>query len=328
MTEINPESSPQPRQPIKATELTERMHTYLTETNPPQEGFLERKKWNEELARSLGSNENILVVFADIAGAGQLGKEINNKVKELVSQIDSWQKERITQGRRVETRRRPLGSDEFLIFSEVTNQGEAQKVVEELNNNFNRNYEQNQVHLGAAFVPSNCQVTPSETLRGADIALGKAKEANKAPGRARESNPKLLTFKSRTTGESPPAVINQKPINHDQLTVEEADFPPEVIQENAVPQLRQYTGSITAVTPTRMKKINQERGMSGGDQVLTNIVQKIINILEQKEPTEKETKIFKIGPVFAFPHQLTPEQRQEIDQLAPYGIEWTEVEVS
>ncbi len=328
MIESNRESAPQPRQPKESSQLAERITNYLTETNPIQEGFLDRKEWKKELEKSLNSDKNILVVFSDIAGAGKLGKKIDNKVKKLVSQIDSWQEERITQGRQVEARRRQLGSDEFLIFSEIANQNETQQAIEELNNNFNRGYEQNQVHLGAAFVPGNSQTTVSEALRGADIALSKAKEANKSPEKEKKSNPKLLLFNPGIATESPPATLNDKPIAQSQFVIEQTDFSEEVVQENAVAQLRTSSGTITALTPAHMKRINKERGMTGGDTVLKEVAEKAVITLKENINEREPVEIFKIGPIFALRGQLTSEQLQKVDQLTPYGIEWAEVEVS
>ncbi|MGI6278841.1 MAG: hypothetical protein ACOYJ8_03500 [Patescibacteria group bacterium] len=308
---------------INNPQLGERINLYLSEPTPPQAGFLNRKEWQQKLEKSLLSEKNTLVIFADIAGAGKLGEEINTRVAQFIADISFWQGEQIAKGRQAQAQARQAGSDEFLVFAQTNSQAEAQKSINQLTENLNFNRDRNQVHLGAAFIPGGTRVNLSSALRGADIALKTAKEANKDENRTKDSNPKLLIFNNVRKAEDPIAAIDNTPIAEEDFSTRTTTFPQEVVTENSVVQLRQNLDPnkpITILSPKQMKKIN-EAGMSRGDEVLENIACQLATQLKEERPQE-EVKIYKIGPNFVFRGTINQKSLEAINHHAPHGLEW------
>jgi hypothetical protein len=179
-----------------------------------------------------------------------------------------------------------------LAFSKVDNSKEAEEQLKKLNEIINFGHQKNRVHLGAAFVPKETNLNPSTILRGTDIALGEAKKANKDPNSTQESNPQLLIFEK---GDETRATINREVVDPDRFNIEKAAFPDRIITEDAITALREGTSpadwSLMVVSPKNMKKINAEKGMTGGDQALIKLAEKIISILGEI-PGEK-VKIYR-----------------------------------
>jgi GGDEF domain-containing protein len=314
----------------KAAELVEK---YLEEPTVEQEGFLSREDWQAALEEQLRQAKNgTLVVMIDIVGGTEQSEQgtMADKKAELVSQIRQLQQGVIlTSVGRITVEQAEInepGSDEFLFFLEIDSAKQAAEYIQQIQKIFNADHSLNQVHLGASFMSAGLNSQTFKILRGADYALGQAKEANKDPeNEAAQGNPKLLTFEQDEDGELA-GKIEDELVKPEHLQQSEVNYGDRVITRNSVEALRIIRQEADAnesvwliFTPKEMKKINEKKGMRGGDQVLQSFSEVLLAMTNGQ--------VYKIGTNFVIPHFIEPTQLNDfyhqLDSAALYGFNWS-----
>jgi hypothetical protein len=323
----------------------ERVAQYLLETREELDNFLDRDSWIRALEAQLeNQNQGVAVFFIDVAGGGKLAQKgkLIDTINEFIIKINQFREKEILKstGRRIiDPQRSEVGSDEFLLCLTADSQKEAQDLIETLVKALNGGYLENRVHFGAAFVPGGILVASPTVLRAADIALGKAKEANKQASQATVkgeqaiSYPKLFTFSQEMTAFSQEG----EELTREQLEIKAAQYPSEVVSNDPVAALKQgmakrKSNHFTALSINEMKRINQERGQSGGDLCLVNFAQEILKIINHEQSSEP-IQIYKIGTFFVIPFKIDENLKDKIQttlgekSITPYGFAFGEGEV-
>lgn len=307
-------------------ELGERFLGYFKEKIILQPGFLERKEWQEILTNAL-IGERVLVAIIDLVESGKLVKEgkFSDRMEAVITAINSWRKKEgqkndsspATYGRRIEIRKRGVGEDEILIFTTLGQDENSLALLESLKKEITENDGHDVVYIGGSEnAPS---VETSCALRGADIALKKAKEEAREKEGKKQYPPKIL----KNNGTS--ASMDDQPVTPEKLIVTSFPFPENVIFKNPIEELKNLSGEFTVISPSQMKTINSKRGMAGGDSVLSQLANDILGLLRQKG--RPETEIYKIGTVFVIPKvDFSQDELNSLSITLPYGLLYSEVE--
>jgi len=315
------EETPLIKKAEERPEIGKKLLTFLQERPILQEGFLRRKEW-EEKTKELLSKGKILVMIVDLVGSTNLlnaGRfaEIMGKV---VGSIKSWKKlfpesTLLTPGRTIEVRRRETGEDEILVTAQ--SEEESSIIINRLISEIEKSCPQDSVYIGAS--ENSAGTVLSRALRGADIALGMAKEEKK-------KNPQSKGIKTaQITNNS--AKIDDQAIKETEMEITHPAFPENVVTHQPLDQLRQLKGKFLVVSPLEMKQINKIRGMEGGNQVLVEITEKI-NELVGVESIEEKAKIYKIVTIFVIPKEsLTKEKVDILAQSTDFGLGFTQIEL-
>lgn len=334
-----------PFKDVEKPNPAERVAQFLLETREELDNFLDRDSWTRALELQLASQEQgVAVFFIDVAGGGKLAQKgkLIDTINEFIVAINEFREKEILKstGRRIiDPQRSEVGSDEFLLFLTVNSQNEALELIETLIKALNGGYLENRVHFGAAFVPEGIKVALPTVLRAADIALGKAKEVNKQASEIitkeeqTTSHPQLFSFSQEMTAFSQ----DGEELTKEQLQVRAVEYPPQAIINDPVAALKQdmverKSSHFTALTINEMKRINQEKGQSGGDLCLVNFAQEILRTINYEESSEP-IQIYKIGTVFVIPFKIDPDLKHKISttltekNIAPYGFTFGEGEV-
>jgi len=279
--------------------LAERLSQMMREPEIHQENFHSRKEWESKAKEAL-LETGATIIFLDVAGGGKLAKNENliPTIQAITNAISAYQENQensmLTLGRRrqIATQERVVGSDEILILIRgKLNKEEIEKEIETLKEQLKKNTKRkNSVYIGVCSAVAD---TPLDrVLRGADIALKRAKELAKS--KKKDFRHQVVTITSDQ------AFLNGSPLNPSQLEKKALSLAKEVQFENVIEKIRKELGNnkkLTIISPKGMKEINKKYGMDGGDWILAEISKVIVRSLGtliEKLPIS----IYKVGSMF------------------------------
>ncbi len=216
-----------------------------------------------------------------------------------------------TGGRRVELQKRKTGEDEIVFFVCPKPNNDSVKILTDLQENIKKESGVEAVYIGASENPAGTDIHTA--LRAADLGLKKCKQTAKKEGKL---SPKVASVSNGQVS------LEDKIIDPEELEISKPVWPEHVIYENAVDILRTISGPALFLSPTGMKEINAQLGMTGGDRVLAQLAEKNLQILAGKGTTNPQ--IFKIGTTFVVPGaNFSTENLEEISAGLPRGLTYS-----
>jgi len=273
--------------------LAERLNQMMQEPRIHQEDSLPRKDWENEAKEAL-QGAGITILILDIAGGGKLAKNktLIPMIQAIVDAIKHFQKSALTLGRQIAGQKRYTGSDEILILIQgKLNEEEIKEEVKRLKGHLEENTQKkNSVYIGVCSAATDIPL--NRVLRGANIALKKAKESAKS-GEGKED----FRHQTVTIEASGQAFLNGNLLDSSQLENKALPLAEEVQSENAIEEIKEEVANkkeLTILSPRKMKEINEKYGMDGGDRVLAEISEAAVRCLE-KLTKKLEIKIYKVG---------------------------------
>jgi len=214
-----------------------------------------------------------------------------------------------TSGRKIEIQERNKGEDEIIFYVCPKPEDDSTTILTGLQEKIKEEIGVDGVHIGASENPKGTDV--STTLRTADLALKRAKEKAKATG---EFIPVVGVVET-----SQRVLLDNKYLDPQELEIKKPRLPDYVIAENVISVLTKYTGQALFLSPAGMKNINAEKGMTGGDEVLNQLAEKIHQLMLRKGIVDSQ--IFKIGTIFVVPQtDFNLTELNDISAFLPKGL--------